>query len=43
MYGHIYTEDGRKRKAEGSDPLLEAPMTDDDADISFCWDMREKG
>jgi hypothetical protein len=42
MYGHIYTEEGTERKAEGSDPLVEAPIVDDNADFSFFSDMRKK-
>jgi hypothetical protein len=42
MCGHIYIEEGTHRKAESSDTLVEAPMVDDDADISFFWNMRKK-
>jgi hypothetical protein len=41
MCGHIYTESGT-RETEGSDPLVEASMDDDDADICFYCDMRKK-
>jgi hypothetical protein len=40
----MYIEEGTDRKAVSSDPLAEARMVvdDDDADISFFWNMRKK-